>query len=278
MAVKVVEEGGQTQQQGGMMDPLYEIIAFFQNNWELIIAAIIIGALAIGFYFLYKRISDEREQRDNKVYLHFVNVEDSCIENTKKEWINKYWKPSSLWLLLIPIFGWIAIPFVKKESSAKIRNIDGDFVGWYRGHTYLDDGTVAIRYYNSKSFFFFEDTKILLIPTKIDYTEKDDDGNKIKKFLKVNPVHFKDYEIRVSMEGVRKRGMYFYFPVLVTNEGNPIHLSETIIEKLRSNTGYEVIEGLTADYSRQIQKAVNISADVRRHQERAEPEQDVRED
>lgn len=276
MAVVVIE--GSPEQNTGTLSGLGEIWAFFANNWVLMVSVLVILLLVGIVFFIWKRLSDERKERDDKVYLHYINVHESCVANSRTEWIRKYWNPVSLWLVLLPVIGWFIIPFVKKESSNKIRDIDNNFVGWYRGHSFLDDGTVALFYYKTKSFIFFEDTKILLIPTSIAVNSFDEDKNPVLEHEKISPVNFSDSGIKVSMTGTRKRGMYFWFPILVNHDRNPIHLSSTIIENLKSSTGYEVVESLTSDFSKQIQKAVNISADVRKSQETDTPTKDVQQE
>jgi hypothetical protein len=276
MAVEVIQgETTQEATQGGVFGGIVDIYDFFADNWVLMVTFVIILVLAIGAYFLWKKLADERKRRDDVVYLNYCNIDDSCRDNAKKEWIRKYWNPKSLFLLLLPVIGWILIPFVKSESSAKIRDRDNNFIGWYRGHSYTDDGMLSVKYYNSKSFIFFEDTKILLVPTRITEKIKNEKGVESTKIHKIKPAIFKPEELQISMTGVRKRGNYFWYPVLVTESGDPISLSDSTIENLQKSTGYEVIENLTSDFSMQMRKAVNIAADVRKDQETTEPTQDA---
>lgn len=274
MAVEVVQNP-QTAQSTGALAPFAEVYHFFADNWILMVSFLIVAILAFAVYLIWKKLDEERKERDDKVYLHYVNVVSSCIDNARDNWIRKYWNPASLFLLLIPVIGWIIIPFVKKEGSNTIRDIDNNFVGFYRGHSYLDDGTIAIMYYRTKSFFFFEDTKVLVIPTNIALKTEDDRGNTKVFYRKIKPVRFEDNYVKINMTSTRKRGMYFWFPVLVDEERSSIHLSSTIIDNLKSSTGYEVIESLTSDFSRQMQKAVNISAEVRKTQESEVPSKNV---
>ena len=278
MAVQVIpQEELAVSSGGGMFAGMGDFVGWLVHYWWawllLLVLIILVGVL----YYMYKLLEDERRQRDDVVYLRYRNLMKSCEDNAKSSWLREYWNPMSLLLLPLVVIGWILIPFIKKEASARIRNIDGDFVGWYMGHTFCDDGVYALMYYTKKSWFFFKIPKIILLPSMVSVSTFDESGKEHIKYIDVEPYRINSYngDHDLNIKDVLKRGQYYYFPVFVTKDHKPINLSATMVNDLQKYTGYEIIENLVSDYSKSMRSAVQINADVRKEQLKDEKPKDA---
>lgn len=251
----------------GAFSGINDITTFFADYWVWMIICLVLIIVAGILWYVIKRMQDDAKLKEDVVYKSYLNILDSCMENSNKLWIRKKWNPTSLLLLLIPVIGWVFIPFIKKERSAKIRDIDGNLKGYYRGHSKLSTGDIALLYYNTKEFIFFEKKKILIIPTSIKVKQgKNDSFKNIDSYY----LNKNTGEWTIRAVGFERRGTYFFYPTLISDNG-VIPLEKHITQSLKHYTGYEIIENLTTDFSRQMREAVNMSATVRGSQEMKEP-------
>lgn len=268
MAVQVVQQQEAVVTNGNVFSEVGNILGWFIHYWWAWLLMIVCIVAVFVMFYLYKKLDEERKQRDDVVFLRFKNLLMSCSDNAKKNWIRDYWNPVSLFLLIIPLFGWAIIPFVRTEASAKIRNIDGTFIGWYMGHTYLDDGIFALMYYVKKSWFFFKIPQIMLIPKTIVSSSTDEEGKEVLKYININPCRINKYtgDHDLNVKSIVKRGQYYWFPVLLTEDHQPINLAPTIMADLQKYTGYEILENLVSDFSSGMRSAVQANPDVRKAQ------------
>jgi len=131
---------------------LFSGFEWIVGNIPWIMVAIVVVALAIGLYYVIRKLDDERKERDDPIYQNYKNIIKSCSQNADKSRINKkYAKINLLWL---------GIPVVWNDFSNKLYDYHNNFMGYYRGHSYSQDGSLCFLAYKS-SFLFFETLFVL---------------------------------------------------------------------------------------------------------------------
>ncbi len=175
-------------------------IEFFRSNWKFMFVALIIILLAIIIWYLFKKIEEERHEREEPGYQLFKTVKASCRLNGTPTLIRKKWNPKSLLLIFIPIVGWILIPFIKKDHSAKLIDYNGELLGYYRGDYKGMDDTTNFLVYKHKKFLFFEDQFVIKVPTKLRMKAKkrDDETGKLKLDEKTKKPILEDKTINLN--------------------------------------------------------------------------------
>ena len=249
---------------GGATSLITGTAEFFMNAWPFLLGAVIVMILGCVVYFLLQRLEEERKERDEPGYQRYKNIVRSCLMGCKKEKIRKSWR-------LINLL-WFGIPIIKKDHSAKIRDIDSNTIGYYRGEFKSMDNTYNFLCYKRKRLLFIEDRFIIKAPIQIKFKtpmyqktkngvipvyDTDKQGKKIPRYedkilsfgnrLKDLP----NGDIQISCIDIEKLGTYYYCPVYPVTPGKLGYIDYRLL-----------MEGAIADntYQVMVQRILNVGA------------------
>ena len=244
---------------------LQQTADFFINNWGKLLFALILLICGIVIYYLFKKMEDERHERDEPAYQLFKSVVWTCRLQANIKKIKKNW---SLINLL-----WFGIPIIKKEHSARIVDMSNNLIGWYRGECKSMDNTLNYLCYKNKSWLIIEETFILKIPLHIklktkDYSkkvrgkgDKKDDTN-IKGDKDSVPLVDTDInlmqqikelpngDIKIYCAGVERLGLYYNCPIFVIDEQKGFLDYRKVLESTVIDNTYQVM----------VQRVLNLGA------------------
>ena len=288
--VVVVEntQGSAIQNTSGLIG---SIIDFFAKSWKFMLVGVIIVVLAIIIWYLLKKMEEERHEREEPGYQLFKSVKGSCRLNCRTELIDKKWSPASLWLLLIPVVGWIIIPFVKSEHSAKLVDYNGKLIGYYRGESKGMDNTLNFLLYKDKYFIFFEDLFVVKVPLKLKFKTKkrkengviikDERGKAILEDKEINLTGMmktlSNRDIKLYSVSLERVGLYYYCPVFLVDEGDGILDYREIIEGAVIDSTYQVmVQRLLNTASQSMEKGMTLNPHLKYDQ--MQPEKTKEED
>jgi len=239
MGAQVVEEAGPLQQ-----DMFGQVFGFFSKAWKFMLFAVIVFILAIVIYYLFKKLDDERKERDEPGYQVYKALKKTCMMQADQRRIRKSWSPINLF--------WLGLPLIKIEHSTKFLDMSNKVLGYYRGEAHTMDNTVNFLGYKRKFFIFFEETFIMKIPLIIKVKHKDKNDNEktetidLTKYLTELP----NGDIKIYCTGMERLGLYYYCPVFV-------------IDEKHGKLDYrKVMEGSIVDttYQTMVQRIVNVQA------------------
>jgi hypothetical protein len=240
MGAQVVEEPGPVEQ-----DAFRTVMSFFGKFWKFMFWAIIIFIFGMIIYYLFKKLEDERKERDEPGYQVYKALKKTCMMQADGRRIRKSWSPVNLL--------WLGFPIVKKEHSAKFLDMTNKVLGYYRGESHTMDNTINYLAYKRKFFIFFEETFIIKIPRIIRIKSKSDKTGLEKADIVDLTALIKELpnnDIKVYCTGLERLGLYYYCPVFV-------------IDDKRGNLDYrKVMEGSIVDttYQTMVQRIVNVQA------------------
>lgn len=293
MAAEIVEQPPETHSTGDYIQAITQIVTSYW--WLFLLIALLIAAVVI--IFMIKSAKDENDRRrDSAVYATAMNIHESASQNIKQSWVSTKW---SWWNLV-----WLGIPFIMKEYSVKLVDIDRNLIGWYRGHTKTQNGDVVFRYYKTKSWLgLVEDKQLLYCPAKItkprmetrkingvDVEVQVRDGSTGKPIVDYVPlpddmISFADIikgnEIVIKCNTVLKQGNYYRFPnyVIVDRDGKQHHidLSFYLAEFVARTNFIVTLENGFADMSRSMGEAANLNPVAKVIQKLPEKEKNLNE-
>lgn len=266
------------------------VIDFFKNSWKFMLVGAILIVLFIIIWYLFKKIEEERHEREEPGYQLFKTVKASCRLNGTPTLIRKKWNPKSLWLIFIPIIGWLLIPFIKKDHSAKLIDYNGELLGYYRGDYRGMDGTTNFLVYKHKRFLFFEDQFVIKVPTKLKMKAKKRDKNgdlvlddKKKPILEDRTINLNDMinvlpnqDIKIYCVSLEKIGIYYYCPVFLTDKGEGVLDYRQIVEGAVIDNTYQImVQRLLNTASISMEKGMTLNPNLKYDQ--MKPEKTVEE-
>ena len=238
-AAQVVEEPiAQTQDMFG------QVFGFFGKFWKFMVFAIIIFILGMVIYYMFKKLDDERKERDEPGYQVYKALKKTCMMQAEQKRIRRNWSPINLL--------WFGLPLIKKEHSSKFLDMSNRVLGYYRGEAHTMDNTVNFLAYKRKFFIFFEETFIMKIPLIIKVKKKD--KNEIEKTVTIDLSKYitelPNGDFKIYCTGMERLGLYYYCPVFV-------------IDEVHGKLDYrKVMEGSIVDttYQTMLQRIVNVQA------------------
>jgi len=257
---------------------LTKTIEFFGNNWKLMLIGVILVVTFIIIYMLLKKLEEERHEREEPGYQLFKTIKASCRLNARHDLIIKKWNPASLWLIVIPVFGWIIIPFIKKEHSAKLIDYNGKLIGYYRGEYKSMDNTINYLVYKTKLFFFFEDVFIVKVPLRLDVKhKKKDKQGKVLVDMKGKPLleehiinlggmikFLPNNDIKLYAVSLEKVGTYYYCPVFILDNDSGMLDYRQIIEGAVIDSTYQVmVQRLLNTASQAMEKGMTLNPNLK---------------
>ncbi|KKN77147.1 hypothetical protein LCGC14_0363440 [marine sediment metagenome] len=240
LGAQVVEEQGVIR-----TDMFSQVFGFFGKAWKFMLWAVILFIFCIVVYYLFKKLDDDRKERDEPGYQVYKALKKTCMLQSDKRRIRKSWA-------LINLL-WFGLPLIKREHSTKFLDISNRVLGYYRGEAQTMDNTINYLGYKRKFFIFFEETFIMKIPHIIKVKRKDKKTNEEKTetidltgYLKELP----NGDIKIDCVGIERLGLYYYCPVFV-------------IDEKHGKLDYrKVMEGSIVDttYQTMLQRIVNVQA------------------
>ena len=256
----------------GGEDGALSFLGWIWTNIWLIVIAIICIVLAFVIYYLFKRMEEERHERDDPVYERYKNYMRDCELNADKSKIRKNY---SLVNLL-----WLGIPLVKKEHSSRIIGMSGELFGFYRGHSWSQDGYYILLCYKEKSFIFFESRFLIKVPYKVMVTVKKLDKISGEPMLDINkrPIplrqiidyskfmdEFPNGDIRLWSPSLQKIS-YFRYPVFVDKDKNLIDMRGMIGTNIIEDSQTAMLGRILSTGSTMVEKAMLHNPNVKYNQ------------
>jgi hypothetical protein len=260
--------------------PPSDFMSSLTHNLPIILIVLVVVGLIVAIVWLIKKKNDDDKRRDHPIYNKYCFDVESCQIKAKHTWINCRYSFVNLWLLGIPLF-W-------KEHSAKVRDRDNEVIGFYRGHSYTQDGYLNLLVYKSRKWLVIENTFIIKCPYSIDYLVRDgdkfcSDGKTPKtkkmrlnfdKHIKFN--HNMNNDIMINCFNLECDNYYTY-PVYISDKNEPIDLrqfnNENIIELGQGVMLAQVFE----DGSRYAQKAMAHNPAALYEQAKPQKTQEIKE-
>lgn len=264
-----------------------------------IITLLIIGGLCllviilVGGWFIRKFIKDDQERVQEDGNLRkYRELKQSCIHNQNMKLIKKEWSPLNLifyFPLIIPGIITQFAPVFKKDRSIKILDNNNNFLGFYRGHT-IDNGELLLAFYKKKSFFIFEDIKVIRCLLEFDYEkilmDKDgnilydvnEDGMKIEKKVIVKEKKYKNLvryigwnnekvnnlslakSIHIMCDGLKIIDHYYFVPNYIFLDGDKNIVYKDFTEEFSQNTVKRTTQKILEDTLSRQTKIVDSSA------------------
>lgn len=238
-AIEVVEEP-QVQQQS----MLAQTFGFFAKAWKWMLLGVIILILGMVIYYLFKKLEDERKERDEPGYQVYKSTKKACMMQADSKKIRKTWSPINLL--------WLGFPIIKNEHSAKFLDLSNRILGYYRGEAHSMDNSINYLAYKRKYFIFFEESFVIKIPCILKFKSKN--KSEVEKTEIVDLTHFlqemPNGDIKIDCLGLERLGLYYHCPVFKVSEG-------------KGNLDYrKVMEGAIIDttYQTMLQRIVNAGA------------------
>jgi len=255
------------EQTGGAIKGMFQ---FFYQHWRLMLVAVFIFILGIVVYYLFKKLEDERRERDEPGYQLYKSTVRTCILQARAELIRKHWNPKSLLLLFIPV-AWPLIPFIKTEHSAKVVDRTNQVIGYYRGEFTGMDNSYNLLVYKKRYLFFFEDRFLIKIPLSVKYTitkrnrsgeiERDNTGKPKTKIteLKLESVirYLPNDDIKLLCISIERIGLYYYCPVVVDDStGVTLDFRQHVEGAIIDNTYQLMVQRLLNLGAKQMEKGM----------------------
>lgn len=235
-----------------------------QYWWVFVVFAVIAGLIILAFYIWKKKEENDR-RRDSAVYATAQNLREAAELNANTSWMRRSY---SLWNLC-----WLGLPLKWNEHSMTLRNIDRQVLGWYRGHTYAQNGDLIVSFYKTKFLFFFEQKMLVYLPMSFI-----NEGKSYKLPSDCAVFDERDHELRIKCTSLVRQGNYYLFPSYVfvkENEKHAIDLTQHIADAI-ARTNYLVqLETSYADMSRAVGRAVEMSPGLRMVQKEPEKEKEI---
>lgn len=253
------------------------------DYWWFIIVLIILGIAIVIIWMIYKKLEEERKERDDPIYERYKATQRDCVLNCNRKWIRKNYAWYNVFVLGLPLF--------HREHSAKILDIYNNNKGWYRGECTKSEGTLNILAYKHKWLLFFEQTFVIKIPLycKFKVKIKDKEGLTIKdkkgKFKwKYELWDFRKYitrlpngDLKLSMADLEEFG-YYKRPVFVGEDERVIDMRTKFGEMLLEET-YESMYGrVLGTGSQSVEKAMLFNPELKFRQmspEKTKEEKDM---
>jgi len=254
------------------------IISFLQTYWIAILLFIFLAIFVALFFVLRKQQELERKERDSEAYANFNSTIADCKLNANKKWMKKNYS-------LVNLF-WLGIPFKWSEHSAKLRDMDGQLIGYYRGHYSAQDGSMNYLVYKSKMFGIVENLFLLKYLKKINIPiPKEDPSDKKEKqeykTLVLSNLVTKDRindDIHFQAVGVQKISQYYRSPNFVYNETRDvIDLRKYMVNTIMEETWKLGFERLVGTSAKTVRKAIDGNPFVQTKKQTGEIEQENRE-
>lgn len=233
------------------LDAFFSFLGSFW--WVLLLIAIAISGFVVAVYVL-KLMRDNDRRRDAAVYATAQNISQACALNTNLDYVRKRWS----WINLL----WFGIPLRHVETSAKIVDMNNNFLGWYRGHCYTQNGDLVFRVYKSNFLLFFEDYFLIYCPLSFTYLK---DGERVFEKLPPETILWdvdRTNSIRIKCETTVKQGSYYHFPSYVLVKGSEkkhLDLSEHIADNIARINHVVSLENAYADFSRAMGRASEVN-------------------
>jgi len=249
----------------------FSIVGDIAQYWGYIVLAIVLIILTIVIWQILAKWEDERKERDDPVYEGYKNLIRDCDQGKDKTRIRKNYR-------LINIF-WFGLPFAKSEHSAKIVNYTNEFLGFYRGHSYSQDGYFNILAYKEKVFLFFEKTFLIRCPYYLTITvkKKGKDGKYLKdedgKFIpEKKKIDYKDWvgelkngDIKILCTSLQKLS-YFRYPVYLDENKKIVDLRKQEKEDIIDLGHDQMLARVLATGSQMVEKAMLHNPNVQYEQ------------
>lgn len=265
-----IVQNAPSQDTGSIISNFWDFL--LQYWWVFLLFAIIVGLIVLAYY-IFKAKEENDRRRDSAVYATAMNIREACDINRSPRLIRKRY---SLVNLL-----WLGIPFKWVEHSARLVDVDRNFLGWYRGHVKTQGGDIVFKAYKTKTFFFFEDDFLLYCPKSYVVNEK---GAKTRYALPEKVVEFHtehSNEIRIQCSTIQKQGRYYFFPnyVLVAPDGKKhLDLTEHISDSIAKVNFLVSLESAYGDMSKALGRAVEVNPLLRYGQKEPEKEKEIEQD
>jgi len=258
----------QTLNNPSTTDGVTSFFSWLVSSTGYIIFAVLLIICAIVIWYIFKKMEEERIERDDPIYEAYKNTLRDCELQKDNARINKSWS-------LVNLF-WLGFPIVKKEHSKRVLNYTNDIIGYYRGHCKTMDGFLNLMLYKEKLFGMFETKFILKCPLQIKnkVNLQDDDGKvlvdedgKPRQAIKV--IDYNDYvktqangDIKVMCASIQKQS-YFRYPVYVTNDGSVVDLRKDFHASL-IDIGYDqMMSRIMSTGSQMVEKAMLHNPNVK---------------
>lgn len=240
MGAEIIEESGAVR-----TDMFGQVFGFFSKAWKFMLFGAIILIFGMIVYYLFKKLEDERKERDEPGYQVYKALKKTCMMQADQRRIRKSWS-------LINIL-WFGLPLIKKEHSTKFLDMSNKVLGYYRGEAFTMDNTINYLGYKRKFFIFFEETFIMKIPQIIKAKRKDKKTDEEKTDIIDLTGYIKELpngDLKINCVGMERLGLYYYCPVFV-------------IDEKHGKLDYrKVMEGSIVDttYQTMVQRIVNVQA------------------
>lgn len=238
--VQVVEEPGAVP-----VGALNQIFGFFSKAWKWMLVAVIIFILGIVIYYLFKKLDDERKERDEPGYQVYKAIKKTCLMQADKRRIRKSW---SLVNLL-----WFGFPIIKKEHSCKFLDVSNRILGYYRGESHSMDNSINYLVYKSKYFIFFEESFVIKVPRILKFKRKDVRTGEEKPEV-INLMHLikelPNGDFKIYCTGLERLGLYYYCPVFIIDDKHGVLDYRKVMEGAIVDTTYQAM----------VQRIVNVQA------------------
>ena len=239
----------------------FDFLVWLGQNWAYFVLGILLIIAGIVIYYIIKKWDEERHERDDPVYETYKNYMRDCDLNKDPTKIRKRYKLVNLL--------WLGIPLVWSENSSRIVTFSGDTIGWYRGHSWSQDGYYILKVYMEKVFLFFESPFLIKVPWKIDFKvalrdkngkeRRDIDGRVMITKKSVDYSKFietlSNGNIRLWCAGLQKMG-YFRFPVFIDKDKNLIDLRSQLKDNIIETSADTMLSRVLSSGSMMVEKAM----------------------
>ena len=248
------------------------ILGFFARYWIVILVFILLIVAIAIIIILRKQQLLEREERDSEAFAMYNTVRADCMANADKKLIRKNY--SFINLL------WLGIPFVWKDHSAKLRDIDGKLIGFYRGHFDSQDGCRNYLVYKTKSLGFFENLFIIRYQKMMTFKSNVKNGKEIKVNLqlKITKDKYND-DLWFQATGIQKVSIYYHTPNFVYNDVNRevMDLRKELHKAIMDDSWKLAYERSINQNTQNMRKAIDGNPFVQAKKQTGEIEQENRE-
>lgn len=285
-------------QQQAPMDSAHTTITGFWNflvsSWVWILIFILIIILFVVIWYLFKKLEDERKERDEPNYAAYKSIVSTCKLRANPRRIRKKWNWKSIFLIFIPFPPiWILIPFIKSEHSDQYVDAKYRLIGYYRGEFRSMDGTIYALMYKEKFMVFFERLFVVKIPIILPYRiEEKDKKTGETKLTEIKKINLSNKFIqmgkddtghtRIVCNDIEKLGQYYFCPVYdyeFDGHGDVLDYRKIMEASIADNTNYLFFSQLTNQLKNQMEKMVYFNPSIVAAQKMPEKtKEDVRND
>jgi len=181
--------------------------------WDVLTPPLFLVVVAIGviigviWYFRRKTEELERERNDFLFEEYNKNLRDATV-NAHSSWVKRK--------------RYFFFPVLYKDLSLRVLDYRNELIGYYRGHSYKNDGTLVVALYRTKKWLVLEDVFLLKIPIryewKVDGVVKNINFER-EGFVQWLPNSESPQSLRLSCSSVELFDQYFRVPVFVTPKG-----------------------------------------------------------